>query len=136
MNRIVVSRFLNIFLYLENHNVLDPCDEVHPYCLQFVYLDLINEALSEFSSQWNNHPLTTETNFSPQQLWVRGMVLLRNSSSAAVQDVIEPSNYGIDEDGPVPEQEDYRISVPQSPISLSAEQLQHLRSVVLASIHD
>ena len=64
------------------------------------------------------------------------MVLLHNSSSAAVQDVIEPSNYGIDEDGPVPEQEDYRISVPQSPISLSAEQLQHLRSVVLASRHD
>lgn len=117
MNRIVVSRFLNIFLYLENHNVLDPCDELHLYCLQFVYLDLINEALSEFSSQWNNHPLTTETNFSPQQLWVRGMVLLHNSSSAAVQGVIEPSNYGIDEDGPVPEQDDYRISVPQSPIS-------------------
>ncbi|XP_044167224.1 uncharacterized protein LOC122951270 isoform X2 [Acropora millepora] len=48
VNRIVVSRFLNVFLYLENHNVLDPCNEVHLYCLHLVYLDLINEALKEF----------------------------------------------------------------------------------------
>ena len=136
VNRIVVSRFLNIFLYLENHNVFDPCNELHLYCLHFVYLDLINEALNEFCGEWNNHPLTTQTNFSPQQMWVRGMVMLCNSSFTAVQDVIDPSNYGVDEDGPVPGQEDYRISVPQSPISLSTDQLQHLRSVILASRND
>ena len=136
VNRIVVSRFLNNFLYLENHNVFDPCNELHLYCLHFVYLDLINEALNEFCGEWNNHPLTTQTNFSPQQMWVRGMVMLCNSSFTAVQDVIDPSNYGVDEDGPVPGQEDYRISVPQSPISLSTDQLQHLRSVILASRND
>ena len=101
-----------------------------------MYLDLINEALNEFCGEWNNHPLTTQTNFSPQQMWVRGMVMLCNSSFTAVQDVIDPSNYGVDEDGPVPGQEDYRISVPQSPISLSTDQLQHLRSVILASRND
>ena len=63
----------------------------------FVYLDLIKGALNEFCSEWNNHPVTTETNFSRQQLWVRGIVMQHNnSSSTAVQDVIDPSNYGVD----------------------------------------
>ena len=80
---------------------------------------------------------TTETNFSPQQLWVRGIVMQgNNSSSIAVQDVIYPSNYGVDNDGPVSVQEDYRVSVPQSPISLSTVQLQYLRNVILASRDD
>ena len=38
----------------------------------------------------------------------------RNNSSTAVQDVIYPSNYGVEIDGPVPAQ-DYRVSVPQPP---------------------
>ena len=137
VNRIVVSRFLNIFLYLEGNNVFNPCNEVHLFCLHLVYLDLINGALNEFCSEWNNHPVTTETNFCPQQLWVRGIVMQRNnSSSTAVQDVIDPSNYGVDNDGPVPAQEDYRVPVPQSPISLSTVQLQYLRNVILASRDD
>ena len=46
-----------------------------------------------------------------------------NSSSTAAQYVIDPSNCGVDKDGPVPAQEDYRVSVPQSPISLSTVKL-------------
>lgn len=48
VNRVVVSRFLNIFLYLERSNVFDPCDEMHLFVLQFVYLDLINDAIVQF----------------------------------------------------------------------------------------
>ena len=48
VNRIVVSRFLNIFLYLEGNNVFNPCNEVHLFCLHLVYLDLINGALGHY----------------------------------------------------------------------------------------
>ena len=101
-----------------------------------MYLDLINEALNEFLGEWNNHPITTETNFSPQQLWVRGMVLVSDSQSMAVQDVVQPSNYGIDEVGPVLQEEDYRIVVPQSPVSLCADQVQHVQNAIQASRDD
>ena len=37
VNRIVISRFLNIFLYLETREVLQPLNEVHLFCLHFVY---------------------------------------------------------------------------------------------------
>ena len=74
-----------------SYNVFNPCNEVHLFCLHLVYLDLINRALNEFCSESNNHPVTTETNFAPQQLWVSGIVMQRNnSSSTAVQDVIDP----------------------------------------------
>ena len=48
VNRAVVSRFLNIFLYLKT-NVLDLCNEMHLLALNIVYVDLINKALDEFS---------------------------------------------------------------------------------------
>ena len=65
VNIIIVSRFLKIFLYLENHGVLDASNEVHLYCLHLVYVGLIKKTLDTFSGQCNNHPVTTEMNFSP-----------------------------------------------------------------------
>lgn len=59
VNRIIVSRFLNIFLYLEEQGTLDPQNELHLFALHLVYVDLINDALKEFVGQWNNHPVTT-----------------------------------------------------------------------------
>ena len=106
VNRIVVSRFLNTFLSVERNGFLCSTNEVHLYCLQLVYLNLINQALDEFTAEWNSHPVTTERNLSPRQLWVSGMVTLQHSNYTAVQDLVDASadysNYGIDEEGPVP----------------------------------
>lgn len=134
MNRIVVSKFLNIFLFLENHGVFDPVSEVHLFCLHLVYIDLINDALQEFVAQWNNHPVTTESNLSPRQIWVRGVVALQNSGYTAVNDVInnhEHSNYGICEDGPVSEEDPSRmVCVPETLIHLTKEQLDSIQSAI------
>ena len=83
-----------------------------------VYVDLINSALRKFSNQWNSHPISSETNYSPQQLWVAGMVSQSNSTSTAVQDVVNLTNYGIDESDPVPQQQqNYEVFVPQLPVN-------------------
>lgn len=79
VNRVVVSRFLNIFLYLERQNELDCNNELRLYCLHLVFVDLINQSLETFTEQWNNHPVTTEQNFSPNQLWVRGMIRMQHT---------------------------------------------------------
>ena len=74
--------------------------------MELVYLNLIKQALDEFTAKWNSHPVTTERNLSPRQLWVSGMVTLQLSNYTAVQDLVDASsdysNYGIDEEGPVP----------------------------------
>lgn len=99
VNRVVVSRFLNIFLFLESNGAFNPDDEMHLFCLHVVYMPLINSALQELTEQWNNHPLSSETNYSPRQLWVQGMLELRNSNLTAVRDVVnnEPEIENLDE---------------------------------------
>ena len=80
--------------------------------------------------------MTTEQNFSPNQLWVQGMIRMQNMSHTAVQTVLhgpaDISNYGVDEDGPVPipDAEQYMIEVPLSPIHLNADQLHIVLSII------
>ena len=138
VNRVVVSRFLNVFLFLESRGAFDPNSETHIYALHFVFLPLINVALSELSRQWNDHPVTTESNYSPRQLWTQGMLQLRSSQLSAVRDVIEGENlnfveFGIEEEGPVPSIEvSETVSVPESPIQLSNAEVLLLRQEVSA----
>ena len=137
VNCTIVSRFLNIFLFLECEGVLVPHNEVHLFALHIVYIGLINAALTEFVGQWNNHPVTTESNLSPQQLWIRGMVLLQNSGYSAVESVVQDiSNYGIDVDGPVPEDDSRLVNVPVTSINVDDVQLANIRSVVKLSLEN
>lgn len=129
VNRIIVSRFRNIFLFLENHGVLDVANEVHLHCLHLVYIPLINNALREFKDQWNSHPVTTEENYSPRQLWVQGMMQHIQDDYTAVRavangEVVAWDEYGIEEDGPIPDiREGDLVSVPESAVVLSNDQV-------------
>ena len=58
-----------MFFNLESEN---PGNEIDLYCLHFIYLPRINSALESFVESWNNHPISTETNMTPNQLFVRG----------------------------------------------------------------
>ena len=120
-----MSHFLNIFLFLEHSGILDPTDEVHLFCIHLVYIPPINQ----FIGQWNNHPVSTQCNFSPNQLWIQGMLHFRNSGYKAVTDVTASkavnlfNHYGIDEEGPVPDmQSDYAVSVPDTITTLTHNQ--------------
>ena len=95
-NRIVGSIYKNIY-YLESCGVLDPLSDVNLFCLHLVYISRINESLEEFTRQQNNHPLRTEHNRSPLQLFCRPIF------QSAQSDVLpfEMPSYGIDEEGPL-----------------------------------
>ena len=81
------SKFRNIVLFLERSNVFNCTNDILLYCLHAVYLPLINQTLAEFL-QWNDHPVTTECNYSPRQTWVQGMLQLRNNNLTAVRNVV------------------------------------------------
>lgn len=137
VNSIVCCRFANIFSHLESC-ILDTTNELHLFALHLVYVPLINEALDELCASWNSHSLSTEGNLTPRQLWIQGMVDVNNSSYTAVAslqngDRVHWDDYGVDESGPVPEaQTDYSVTVPDSPIHLTDEQVQQLQEVVYA----
>ena len=59
---------------MEEVDLLDPLNEVHLFCLHFVYEKHINNAINLFVDAWSTHPLRTERNRSPIQLWIEGMM--------------------------------------------------------------
>ena len=68
------SIFYNLFYFMEEIGLLDPLNEAHLFCLHFVYHTYINVALKRFVDAWSTHPLRTERNRSPIQLWIGGMM--------------------------------------------------------------
>ena len=85
----------------------------------YLYLPLINAALSELTAQWNDHAVITNSNSNPRQMWSQGVLELRHSYLTAVQDVIQNNSidledFGIEEEGPVPTCHPAEITVPQS----------------------
>ena len=74
VRRVAIHQFITLFNYLEDEGLLDPMDNVHLFALHYVYLGRINKCLSEFSMQYNNHPLRSEQNLFPYQLYYEGMM--------------------------------------------------------------
>lgn len=65
--------FYRLFYYMEEEHLLDVLNEVHIFCLHYVFLTRINVALNQFNDAWNHHPLSSESNMSPMQLWISGL---------------------------------------------------------------
>ncbi|KAF3857271.1 hypothetical protein F7725_009130 [Dissostichus mawsoni] len=59
---------------LEDEGVLDPSDSIHLFCAQHVFLPRLQRDLNVFRMGWDNHPLRTERNLSPHQLWTMGLL--------------------------------------------------------------
>ena len=81
----VITPFRQEFLSLEQQEILDVDNDVDLYCLHAVFKDRINHSLTSFVDSWNNHPLTTEHNQTPLQLFKINCNLDSNSSDDNVQ---------------------------------------------------
>ena len=67
------SLYYQLFYHMEQTGLLNVDNVVHMFCLHYVYLPRINHALAVFKDAWNCHPLSTERNLSPSQLWMSGL---------------------------------------------------------------
>ena len=109
INRVVVNKYKNIFVYLERHECFEPTNEIHLFSLQCVYLLMVNDSLHQLIQEWNFHGLTNASNTTTRQQWIEGMLSNGNTDLVAVTEVLEDvqsnfSDYGIDNDGPSPAQ--------------------------------
>ena len=128
VNLYIVHYFKNLFYYLESQHLLDPVNEVHLLALHLVYKHRINNAITSFIEQWNHHPLRTESNKSPYQLWTEGFYSHANSNHGAVLDCLQMNGnirvLGIDDEGPVSDiQTQNDVNVPRIDVDLSEEEL-------------
>ena len=114
VGRCVISYFKDIFIYMENNGILDPDCMLDMVALELVFTPRINRNLQEFLNQWNNHPMSSEHNRSPIQLFT-------NTTRPAIDQRID-GFYGVDDDGPVPDlQTNNHVVVPDLNIHINRE---------------
>ncbi|CAL8406534.1 unnamed protein product [Arctogadus glacialis] len=85
--------FYLMFYSLEDSEVLNPDNDVHRLSLHIVYLPEIQNRLEQFRQAWNLHPLRTENNRTPTQLWTEGMLRNIATDSTAVNNVFGENPY-------------------------------------------
>lgn len=121
--RCVLSLYYQVFHYLEGEGKLDPDSDIDLFCLHFVYIKKINEALRYFTEGWNSHAVTTESGMTPTQMFVAGAL---RSSLPIFPDPNTPvlSN---ELDAP-------SVSVPSTMCPISDEQAGELETVVTPAV--
>lgn len=108
-------------------------DEVNMLSLEFVFLPRINMHIALFLAGYHNHPISTESNKTPLQLWIQGQhnyqPLQEERLGLAVDDF---DNYGVDWDEPPPVEscDANSVCVPVLNTSLSENMIQRLQTEV------
>lgn len=92
----VIQYFYRLFYNFEGQQILDPDNDIHRYSLQHVYLPVIQERLDTFRAAWNNHRLRTESNRTPNQIWMEGMVANHQQDTTAINNVFRQDPYNED----------------------------------------
>ena len=112
----LVVFYQDLFYGLEDLGYLDPCNEDHLKALHYVYMKRINRSVEEFVQVYNNHPLRTEGNRSPLQLYNSGLRRVLHSNLSAIHSVMNENDYddfGIDDASMFPEDSPNDVQVPE-----------------------
>lgn len=102
--------FYYLFYFLEDQGYLNISDEQELLSLEYVYLPRINRKIALFLEGYHNHPIRTESNKTPLQLWVEGKHNYRPTQEEIISEM-DISTYGIDWDGQLPSE---RFDGPQN----------------------
>lgn len=89
---IVSSNYYAAFRHLEDIGELDPDLDIHLIYLHYVMIPRINMHLQLFRGTWDNHPMSSESNKSPQQLWISGLLLNQGSPTHTVNNHLDNCN--------------------------------------------
>ncbi|CAB5201751.1 unnamed protein product [Rhizophagus irregularis] len=123
----VIKLYSTIFNYLEEKGFLNIENNVYLFCLHYVFLPRINQSLAKWKLVWNKHKIRTEGNLTPEQLFTTGM--MKCGYRGMEDSNINPFDYGIDFDGPIPtENNDNTVFVDEPRNILTRQQMVLLQS--------
>ncbi|KAG1930591.1 hypothetical protein F2P79_022156 [Pimephales promelas] len=125
----VISKYYNALHSLEKDHLLDVSSREDLLTVHLTFLPKLKADLEAFVEGWNNHPLRTEGNKTPEQIWHTGMMLRPIDQPENLEDIEEPdidwdvaADYGEDVDGV--------IVVPEFECPLNEQQLVELQVLI------
>ena len=77
--------YYSVFFYLEEAGYLDLNNNVHMFCLHYVFIDRINKHICHFVDGWNDHPIRTAHNQTPNQLSISVLLNVSTNNDLAAQ---------------------------------------------------
>ena len=122
--RDVLDLFHGIFTSMEDIGILDPINETDLWCLHYSFCGIINQKLKAWVNAWIRHPLSSEHNQTPIQLWVRGQ--FDNAGRLNMEHPTVNEDYGIDWDGPLSADSDDTVCIEETHCPLSQNALDQL----------
>lgn len=126
----VIQTYYSLFYYLESVNFLDVDSDIDMFCLHFVFIPRINQALIEFTEAYNNHSIRTEHGWSPYRMWINGM--LNQGTSGSMTNPEHDGfidHYGIDPEEHVDSSEE-DPELEQNVFQVENEIIHHLKTYI------
>ena len=88
----VLGLYYNLFHHMESIGILNPNNDMHIFWLHSVYLPRINNHLQAWKQAWIKHPLRSEHNFSPEQLWTHGLQRITGSGCHIAEEIFRDTS--------------------------------------------
>ena len=102
-----------------------PTNEVHLFCLHYIFLPRIYFQLERFMGSWNNHRLFTVHGLTPKQLWTRGLCF---ADQLVIDQPSTGEDYGVEYNQQIPDPFDVgSLIIPEIELNLSDVQLEELQ---------
>uniref|UniRef100_A0A1X7VRJ2 Integrase core domain-containing protein n=1 Tax=Amphimedon queenslandica TaxID=400682 RepID=A0A1X7VRJ2_AMPQE len=92
----VTGTFYKLFSEMEEIDILNPLNIVHIYCLHYIFLPRIQNALDMFMSAWNHHPISGEKIYLLYNYLLKGTHKLLQNGKVAEDffAIIDVEEYG------------------------------------------
>lgn len=79
--------YYNLFYYMETVGLLEPHNDIHLWCLHFVYQPRIDLHLQLFAQGWSRKRIRAAGNKIPTQLWLQGLYAIAHSDYFIAQEM-------------------------------------------------
>ena len=95
----VLGHYIDLFLYMEEEGILDRNSIIDLFALHYIYQLRIQASLDEFKEGWSHHPVSTEKNSTPYQIWLMGMMDSKYETRRGVRSYLELNGMDVNEFG-------------------------------------
>ncbi|KAJ8364804.1 hypothetical protein SKAU_G00136350 [Synaphobranchus kaupii] len=123
----VTHTFYDVLHTLEEEGHLDLNDSYHLFCCHYIFLPHLQASLDVFHDGWDDHPLSSEGNITPNQLWEIGQMQHPVTDPDNLEELHIPH---IDWEESLLTEEHSSVTVPRLDSPLNEERMGELRATI------